>query len=111
MDARLIAIVVALIYIAAKIYLEKRLAPLDAAGSDQRLANLAYSWGCSTYELFQRAASDWKFTEQKVESDFARYLSSGFIPQYVLDFVAHNSTPNDQSYYRLLYAGGRPPYL
>lgn len=111
MSSSLIFIVLALFYAVAKIVLEKRLAPLDAASDERRLSDLAYSLGCSTYDLFQEAGSEWNFSEGKIQYDFEHYLSEGFIPRYVNDFVACHSSTNDQTYQKVLFSGGRPPYL
>ena len=48
---------IALIFAALKIILEKRLAPLDAQGDENRLSDLAYDKGCSEFDLFKEAGS------------------------------------------------------
>ena len=111
MEFSLLPAALAIVYIVFKIILEKRLAPLDTLGHEQRLSELAYASGRSTYEIFKRAGSAWKFSEQKVEADFRSYLSDGLIPPYVIDFVELESPANEHSYHKLLYNGGRPPYL
>jgi hypothetical protein len=111
MQSSLLFIAIAILYIIAKIVLEKRLAPLDARTQERQLSDLAYSRGCSTYDLFAEAGSYWNFSKGKIESDFKNYLSEGFIPRYVSDLVTLHSSTGDQTYQKVLYSGGRPPYL
>ena len=111
MEFSLLPAALAIVYIVLKIVLEKRLAPLDTVGLDQSLSELAYSWGCSTYEVFRRAGAKWNFSGQKIDADFRSYLSEGVMPPYVIDLVELESRTNKHSYHRLLYNGGRPPYL
>lgn len=111
MHSGLIFIAIALIYTVAKIVLEKRLAPMDAVNFERQLSDLGYSLGCSTHKLFQEAGAVWNFSEGKIEFDFERYLSEGFIPTYVSNFVTLHSSTSDQTYQKVLFSGGRPPYL
>lgn len=111
MSSSLIFIAFALVYAIAKIVLEKRLAPLDAVHGERQLSDFTYSTGCSAYELFQKAGSEWNFSNYKIESDFKQYLSEGFIPKYVTDYMDSHSPNTDQTYQKLLFSGGRPPYL
>ena len=105
-------ICLALLYGALKIYLERRLAPLDAVGEDGDLSDVAFSTGCSVFELFQQAGEAWHFSGAKIDNDFKSYLNTGFIPGYVRLFIKQQPTLNrDRTYSKLIFSGGRPPYL
>ena len=104
--------VMAAIYAVLKIVLEKRLAPLEAAGEDRDLADVAFARGCSVFALFQRAGEKWNFSKFKVENDFKDYVNSGQIPGYLRQYVRQQSAKvRDRTYSKLIYSGGRPPYL
>ena len=102
---------IALVYAILKIYLEKRLAPLDAVGDDRRMADLAFASRCSVYDLFVSAGSKWSFSRGKIDEDFHRYLKRGEIPPYVHDYVQRHLQAEDHTYQQLIFSGGRPPYL
>ena len=104
-------IAIALAYTIAKVYLEKRLAPLDAQGDERQLDELAFANGCSVYDLFRAAGSKWDFSENKIETDFRRYLRQGNIPPYVHDYLRRHRQGSDRTYQQLIFSGGRPPYL
>ncbi len=107
----LIFIGIALVFAVLKIYLEKRLAPLDAVGDERQLGDLAFSKGCSVYQLFQEAGSDWNFSQTKIEADFKQYVNQSQVPSYLHNYLQKNRLPGNQTYQKLLYPGGRPPYL
>jgi len=107
----LIFIVIALAFALLKVYLEKRLAPLDAVGEERQLGELAFARGCSVYQLFQEAGAVWNFSQAKVEADFKQYVSQSRVPPYLHDYLLKNLQAGDQTYQKLLYPGGRPPYL
>lgn len=111
MMTAIIFVGVALAYAILKIVLEKRLAPMDTAGVEQTLSNLAFASGLSVYDLFKAAGSAWNFSNGKIENDFKRYLKQGDVPPYVRDYAKKHLLTRDRSYQTLLYAGGRPPYL
>jgi hypothetical protein len=98
-------------YAAAKVLFENRLAPLEAGGDERRLADLAFACGISEFDLFKAAGVSWRFSLEKSERDFKRYLREGHIPSYVSDYVANHLKTKDRTYQTILYAGGRPPYL
>lgn len=102
---------IALAYAVLKIYFEKRLAPLDAAGDERQLAEVAFASGCSVYELFNTAGSIWNFSAEKIEGDFKQYLLQGDMPPYLKEYVRRHLDTSDRTYQTLLYPGGRPPYL
>jgi hypothetical protein len=102
-------ILIALAYAVAKIILEKRLAPLDAGGDERQLADLAFSCGCSVYDLFKTAAAPWNFSGRKIDEDFKRYVTVGDVPGYVHDFLGHHLQTKDRTYQTLIFSGGRPP--
>ena len=87
----------ALAYGLLKILLEKRLAPLDDVGDGRHLADLAFACGCSVFDLF-RSAGD-------------RYLRTDQVPPYVSEFLHRHPLSRNRTYQRLVYSGGRPPYL
>lgn len=111
MSTTVIFIGLALAFALGKVFLEKRLAHLDAAGDESRLDDLAFSMDCSVYDLFTRAAETWNFSKAKIEADFKAYVHQNRIPPYLKDFLRNNSQANDQTYQKLLFSGGRPPYL
>jgi hypothetical protein len=104
-------IVIGLIYVGLKIYLEKRLAPLDAVGEERELSDVAFASGNSVYEVFKTAGSTWNLPAEKSEDDFKKYLQRGAIPHYVRDYLRRQLKPSDRTYQKLIFSGGRPPYL
>jgi hypothetical protein len=112
MEAMLLFICLALLYGALKIILERRLAPLDVIGDDGDLADLAFATGCSVYDLFQRSGRRWRFSQAKIENDFKSYLNQGDIPGYVRLYIDEQPEhTRDRTYSKLIFSGGRPPYL
>jgi len=112
MGEMLIFICLAVLYGGLKIVLDRRLAPLDVLGTDGDLKDLAFADGCSVYDLFQRANQDWHFSQAKIESDFKNYLNGGDIPGYVHLYIkAQPKDTFDRTYNKLVFSGGRPPYL
>jgi hypothetical protein len=111
MSTATIFIGLALIFGLGKVILEKRLAHLDAGSDERRLGDLAFTMGCSTYDLFVQAGDVWNFSKTKIDADFRDYVHSERIPTYVLDFLDNNQLANDQTYQIILFSGGRPPYL
>lgn len=111
MTTAIIYIGLALVFGLGKIVLEKRLAHLDAVGDERRLSDLAFSMGCSTYDLFAQAGAAWNFSSAKIEADFRDYVHLERIPPYVRDFLEKNKHADDQTYQKILFSGGRPPYL
>lgn len=76
-----------LAYIAGILFLGRlrgRAAPLL---QEEYPSCLAFSRQCSVYDVFRRAAEDWRFSAAKVEADFQSYLRSGAIPPYVLRYA------------------------
>ena len=69
-------IVIGLIYVVLKIYLEKRLAPLDAIGEERELSDLAFANGNSVYEVFKTAGSTWNLPAEKLRK-ISKIISSG----------------------------------
>jgi hypothetical protein len=100
------------LYGVLKIILERRLAPLDVANEEADLADVAFSSGCSVYALFHQAGVVWPFSTDRIQSDFKNYLHTGDIPGYVRQFVKTQPTQvRDRTYSKLIFSGGRPPYL
>ena len=112
MEAMYLFIFLAALYGGLKIFLERRLAPLDARGADGDMTDVAFASGCSVYDLFQRAGQHWRFSGSKIERDFKAYLNSGDIPGYVHLYIKDQpSHTRDRTYSQLIFSGGRPPYL
>jgi hypothetical protein len=112
MQAMLSFICLAVIYGGLKIVLERRLAPLDAVGSEGDLADLAFANGCSVYDLFQGSGQKWRFSQDKIKRDFKHYLNQGEIPGYVRLYIeTQPKQDRDRTYSMLIFSGGRPPYL
>lgn len=101
----------ALAYALLKVFLEKRLAPLDDVGDERQLADLAFACGCSAFDLFRLAGAQWNFSDHKIEGDFRRYLKADVVPPYVSAYLRRHRLQRNDTYHRLLYNGGRPPYL
>ena len=101
----------ALVYTLLKVYFEKRLAPLDAAEKCRRISDFAFAQGCSVYQLFQQAGTKWNFSQKKIEEDFTLYVKGDELPHYVSDYMDRHPLTADQTYQKLLFSGGRPPYL
>lgn len=104
-------IVLGLIYVLLKVYLEKRLAPMDSLGDDYDLSDLAFSTGKSVYDVFKTAAGTWNVAVEKCEDDFRKYLTQGHIPHYVRDYLRRQVKPGDRTHQKLVFSGGRPPCL
>ncbi|MFZ0612799.1 MAG: hypothetical protein WAM73_11215 [Desulfobacterales bacterium] len=104
-------IVLGLIYVLLKVYLEKRLAPMDSLGDEYDLSDLAFSTGQSVYDVFKVAAVTWNVTVEKSDDDFKKYLTQGHIPHYVRDYLRRQTKPGDRTLQKLVFSGGRPPYL
>lgn len=112
MEAMLVFICLAVLYGGLKIVLEARLAPMDVIGNDMDLADLAFANGCGVYDLFQRAGQHWRFSQTKIKTDFKNYLNRGDIPGYVLMYIkSQPKHARDRTYSKLIFSGGRPPYL
>jgi hypothetical protein len=112
MTSMIIFISLAFLYGALKIILERRLAPLDVVGEEGDLSDAAFSSGCSVYALFQQAGDVWPFSKDRIESDFKIYLYTGDIPGYVRQFLkTQPARVMDRTYSKLIFSGGRPPYL
>ncbi len=111
MTSALIFILLTVVFAWGKIVLEKRLAPMDADGVDRRLSDLAFTRGCSVYALFQNAAAEWQFSTNKIDQDFKNYLRHNQTPHYVNDYVRRLDGPHEATYQKILFSGGRPPYL
>ena len=111
MTVSLIFIGLAFVFALGKVVLEKRLAPLDAAGDHRRLGDLAFTLDCSVYDLFVRAGADWNFSQAKIDADFRDYVHSDRIPPYLHAYLQQEGLSGQQTYQELIYAGGRPPYL
>ena len=107
----LVFICIALIFAALKVYLEKRWAPLDAMGDERLLGDLAFSRGCSVFQLFEEAGAVWNFSRSKIEADFRQYVLQNDVPPYLHEYLQANLQPGEHTYQKLLYPGGRPPYL
>ena len=107
----IIFIAIAIIYAVLKIYLEKRFARQDAVSEERRLADLAFACGCSEFELFELSGANWNISRQKIAQDFKGYVKSGYVPPYVRDTLRQHPSRGDQTYQKLIFSGGRPPYL
>jgi len=112
MNSMIIFICLAVLYGALKIILERRLAPLDVVGEDGDLCDVAFSSGCSVYALFQQAGDVWPFSKDRIQNDFKNYLNTGDIPGYVRQFIkTQPALVKNRTYSKLIFSGGRPPYL
>ena len=100
-----------LAYALLKVYLEKRLAPLDADSDERRLLDLAFVTGRNVYETFEAAGEPWDFSGKKIDGDFRLYLREGIIPGYVRKYIREHALSGDRTYQMLVFSGGRPPYL
>jgi hypothetical protein len=101
---------IAILYAVLKVYLEKRLAPLDVGSEDYQLSSVAFETGSSAYELFTRAGETWEIPAEKINDDFKSYLKKGILPHYVRAYLRGHYHA-DHTYHELIFSGGRPPYL
>jgi hypothetical protein len=69
---------------------------------NQKFTNQGYIFklsrvsGKNEYEIFQKAAEDWPISENQIEGDFNRYLTTESIPYYVNVFVRKNKKHIDK---------------
>ena len=61
----------------------------------QKITQIA---GISVYDTFRISAEEWCVPADRIEQDFARYLSSQSIPYYVKDFVRKGQKHIDEIY-------------
>ena len=61
----------------------------------QKITRIA---GISVYETFRISAEEWRVSDDRIEQDFERYLSSQSIPFYVKDFVRRGQKHIDEAY-------------
>jgi len=54
---------------------------------EEYLAITARSQSISEYDLFHVAAQTWRIAKTQVEDDFNQYVTEGFLPHYVRDYV------------------------
>lgn len=111
MGSALIFIILGLGYALGKVVLEKRLASDENEKNGPQLENLAFARSCSVYDIFQAAGVKWNFSQFKLEQDFRGYLNEGFVPSYVDEYCRQDHFANDRTYQKILFSGGRPPYL
>ncbi len=111
MTSALVFIILTVVFAWGKIVLEKRLAHMDADGVDRCLTDAAFAMGCSVYDLFASAGAEWRFSQSKIDRDFKAYLHNNQAPYYVREYLRRLAYPQEKTYQKLLYAGGRPPYL
>ena len=78
---------IVLIYIYLLYRIEKRFHRQRALTDEEYLAYLARVYGCSEYDLFHAAATEWNLSGESIEEDFKTYLIEGDMPYYVKDFV------------------------
>lgn len=112
MERMLIFNSLAALYGGLKIVLERRLATLDVIAAEGDSADVAFSSGCSVYDLFQRSGQHRCFSQTKIESDFKTYLNRGDIPGLVRLYIKEQPRRNrDRTYSTLIVSGGRPPNI
>ena len=54
--------------------------------------------GYSVYDTFYKSAEGWHVSDDRIEQDFKRYLSSQSVPYYVKDFVRKSQKHIDEIY-------------
>ena len=72
---------------------------------------LVFACGCSVFDLFRSAGAQWNFSNQKINTDYRNYLKTDHVPTYVHEFLHRHPLHRNRTYQRLVYNGGRPPYL
>jgi hypothetical protein len=82
-------------YFAALAYFENAHCKKAFISNDEYLACLARVRQCSVYDLFRCSGADWRFSNLKIETDFSSYLKTGYIPQYVINYVKQNIKPEE----------------
>ena len=67
------------------------------------LAKLGRIGPDTEYDIFFRAALDWRVSKDEVESDFKAYLLEGAIPYYVNSYLRKKASKSGNRY--------RPPFI
>lgn len=66
--------------------------------TDDYIQKITRVTGLSVYDTFRISAEDWRVSDDKIDQDFRRYLSSQRVPFYVKDFVRKSQTHVDEIY-------------
>ncbi|MFP4392824.1 MAG: hypothetical protein ACOC43_13925 [Desulfohalobiaceae bacterium] len=66
---------------------EKQKTAAQEPGDEELLSLLARLKETSELQLFLQAGEDWNIAEQRIQSDFDRYLLESRMPPYVRDYV------------------------
>lgn len=98
-------LLLAVLYFFGASVADKRLARCRSIRDDEYLSCLAMARRCSVYQVFKSAGDEWRFSQSKIDSDFAQYLREGFLPRYVIRFSRKNVTPEDLRMYCLMSRG------
>lgn len=75
------------LYIEFLKHLNFRYAARRTVTDEEYLALIARSKTISEYDVFHAAAKTWRIGEVQVDSDFNQYVTEGFMPHYVRDYV------------------------
>ena len=83
----LIFVLLAVVYVLGKKYIEKKEMNLRPETDEEVLARLAGIRKCSELDIFRLAGIEWRVSGNRVEDDFKQYLTGGLLPHYVRDYV------------------------
>ena len=72
--------------------------PADPNSIEDYLQKITRIAGISVYDTFRISAEEWRVSDDRIEQDFERYLSSQSIPFYVKDFVRRGQKHIDEAY-------------
>ena len=72
--------------------------PAPPITTDDYIQKITRVTGLSAYETFRISAEEWRVSEDRIDQDFRRYLSSQRVPFYVKDFVRKSQTHVDEIY-------------
>ena len=70
----------------------------DPIAIEDYLQKITLITGFSVYDTFHKSAEDWHVSADRIDKDFAIYLSSQSIPYYVKDFVRKSQRHIDELY-------------
>ena len=85
-----IFLLLAVVYVVVKKYIERIERRKRPRSDEELLSALSSDRGCSEYELFHLAGNQWHRSAGLIEEDFKKYLTDGFLPPYVRDYIRKN---------------------
>lgn len=99
----LVLMVVGFSYLVVIYYTAKREASPRQLTEAELLAKLGRIGPDTEYDIFHRAAQDWRVARDEIESDFKAYLLEETIPYYVNAYLRKTARESGNHY--------RPPFI